>query len=117
MFQLNQILSRGWLKVIGKKWERLGFIRKRIFYIPRTNNDISKNFNGFAISQSALEGLPNYVDDIVFCFDNGFRTRYLLISKHEAISGCSPCRNNSEHQFAIPLRDLRELRGKELVHS
>ena len=103
--------------MVGEKWERLGFIRKRIFYIPRNSKDISRHFNGFAISQSAIESLPNYVDNIVFCFDNGFRTRYLLISKDEAIHGCSPYRIGSEHQFAIPLRDLRELRGKELIRS
>lgn len=103
--------------MVGGKWERLGFIRKKTFYIPRDSNDVSKHFDGFAISRSALEGLPNYVDSIVFCFDNGFRTRYLLISKDEAIHGCSPCRNGSEHQFAIPLRDLKELRGREMVWS
>lgn len=105
------------MKLRGSKWERLGFIRKKTFYIPRNNKDISRHFNGFAISQSAIDGLPNYVDSIVFCYDNGFRTRYLLISKDEALHGCSPCRNGSEHQFAILLSDLRELREWEMVSS
>ena len=103
--------------MVGKKWERLGFIRKRTFYIPRNNKDISGHFNGFAISQSAIEGLPNYVDRIVLCYDNGVRTRYLLISKNEVLHGCSSCRNGSEHQFVILFSDLRELSERELVSS